>query len=64
MNVYEAIRKRRTVRRFKPEPISREVLDKLIDAARLAPSAANLQPTEYIVVDEPRLLDRVFSTLG
>lgn len=64
MNVYEAIRERRTVRRFKQEPISREVLDKLIDAARLAPSAANLQPSEYIVVDKSSLVDRVFSTLS
>jgi len=63
MNVYEAIRKRRTVRRFKQDPIPREILDKLIDAARLAPSAANLQPNEYIVVDEPGLVEQVFSTL-
>jgi nitroreductase len=63
MNVYEAVRKRRTVRRFRQDPIPREILEKLIDAARLAPSAANLQPNEYIVVDEPGLLPRVFSTL-
>ncbi len=64
MNVYEAICKRRTVRRFKQDPLPREVLDKLIDAARLAPSAANLQPSEYIAVTKPGLVDRVFSTLS
>ncbi len=63
MNVYEAICKRRTVRRFSQEPISPEILDKLINAARLAPSAANLQPGEYIVVTEPDLVNQVFSTL-
>lgn len=63
MNVYEAICKRRTVRRFSQEPIPLEILDKLINAARLAPSAANLQPNEYIVVTEPDLLNQVFSTL-
>ena len=63
MNVYEAICKRRTVRRFKQDPISREILDKLIDTARLAPSAANLQPSEYIVIDVPDLVSRVFPTL-
>lgn len=63
VNVYEAICKRRTVRRFKQEPIPQEILDRLINAARLAPSAANLQPSEYIVVDEPSLVDQVFSTL-
>ncbi|MCD5397554.1 nitroreductase family protein [candidate division NPL-UPA2 bacterium] len=63
MNVYEAILKRRTIRRFSQKPIPPEILDKLINAARLAPSAANLQPSEYIVVDEPGPVSQVFSTL-
>ncbi len=63
MNVYEAICKRRTIRRFKQTPLPQETLEKLINAARLAPSAGNLQPNEYIVVDKPDLVDRVFSTL-
>ncbi|MCK4326554.1 nitroreductase family protein, partial [bacterium] len=45
------------------EPVPKEILEKLIKAARLAPSAANLQPCEYIVVDEPSLVANVFSTL-
>ncbi len=48
---YELIAARRTIRRFKPEPVSRELLGRLVDAGRLAPSAANLQPLEFIVVD-------------
>ena len=63
MKVYEAICKRRTIRRFSQEPVPKEILEKLIKAARLAPSAANLQPCEYIVVDEPSLVANVFSTL-
>ena len=63
MDVYEAICKRRTIRRFSREPVPKEILEKLIKAARLAPSAANLQPCEYIVVDEPSLVANVFSTL-
>ncbi len=63
MKVYEAICKRRTIRRFRQEPIPKGILEKLIKAARLAPSAANLQPGEYIVVDEPSLVEQVFSTL-
>jgi nitroreductase len=42
---------RRTIRRFKPDPVPRELLERLVDAGRLAPSAANLQPLEFIVVD-------------
>ena len=64
MNVRDAIRARRTIRRFLQKPISRDVLTGLVDAARLAPSGGNVQPWEFIVVDEPTLLDRVFRTLG
>jgi nitroreductase len=44
-------------------PVPYEILNKCINAARLAPSAANLQALEYIVVDEEQLLDNVFGTL-
>ncbi len=63
MSVYELICRRRSIRRFKELPLPREVLEKCVDAARLAPSAANLQPLEYLVVDEEELLLQVFATL-
>ncbi len=44
-------------------PISREILERCINAARLAPSASNLQPLEYIVIDDDQLLPQAFSTL-
>lgn len=48
---YDLVAGRRTIRRFRPEPVARELLERLVDAGRLAPSAANLQPLEFIVVD-------------
>lgn len=60
---YDVIAGRRTIRRFKPEPVTRELLERLVDAGRLAPSAANLQPLEFIVVDETGLKAEVFSCL-
>jgi len=48
--VYEAIVKRRSIRRFKPDPISNEALMKILEAGRLAPSAGNRQPWHFIVV--------------
>lgn len=63
MNVYEAAIKRRTIRKFLQKPIPMEILVKLLNAARLAPSAGNLQPCEYILVTDKSLLDSVFSTL-
>ena len=44
-------------------PVAFDILNKCVNAARLAPSAANLQPLEYIIVDEEQLLDIVFDTL-
>ncbi|MFQ5964734.1 MAG: nitroreductase family protein [Candidatus Scalinduaceae bacterium] len=63
MNVYETTIKRRTIRRFKQRPISLELLKKVVNAGRLAPSSANLQPIEYVVIDKPDLVEKVFGTL-
>ncbi len=62
-NAFDLIVSRRTVRQFKPDPVPRAVLESLVDAGRLAPSAANLQPLEFVLVDEPSVRDEVFSCL-
>jgi nitroreductase len=61
--VYDLAVERRTIRRFKPEPVPRELLERLVNAARLAPSAANVQPLEFIVVDGARVKSEVFPAL-
>ena len=53
MDVFEAITKRYSCRSFKPEPIETEKLDKILEAARLAPSARNLQDWRFVVVTDP-----------
>ncbi len=63
MSVYELILKRRTIRRFQQKPLSRDFLTKLVNAGRLAPSGANMQPLEFIVIDDEALLGKVFATL-
>jgi len=50
LDVVEAIRKRRSIRAFTSEGVSEEEIEKLIDAARHAPSAGNIQPWEFIVI--------------
>ena len=64
MDVYKAIQSRRTIRRFKQRPIDVELLKRFVNAARVAPSAANLQPLEYFIVSEKKLCANVFETLG
>jgi nitroreductase len=53
MNVMEAIQERRSVRRFTEEPVSREDLEKVLEAARWAPSWVNVQPWRVVVVTDP-----------
>jgi len=46
----EVIKKRRSIRRYKPTPVPEDILTKILEAARLAPSAGNRQPWHFIVV--------------
>jgi len=55
LDVFEAIKTRRSVRAFTQKGVSEEEVEKLIDAARWAPSAGNLQPWEFIVVRKPEI---------
>jgi nitroreductase len=57
MDVYEAIRKRYSVRKYGDRPISEELLERILDAGRLAPSASNRQDWKFIVVQGEQMLD-------
>jgi nitroreductase len=61
--VYSTICRRRTIRRFQNRSIPENIITKLANAARLAPSCSNIQPCEFIVVDNPQMVDQIFSCL-
>ena len=63
MGILDSILSRRTVRRFKPVPVDRSLLERLVNAGRLAPSAGNLQPLEFIAVDDAEVRQAVFPCL-
>jgi nitroreductase len=50
MDITEAIRSRKSIRGFKPDPVSREVLEKILKTACRAPSTMNTQPWEFLVI--------------
>ena len=50
MDVFEAIRSRYSVRGYKPDPVSDEALQQVLEAARQAPTAANRQPFRIVVI--------------
>jgi len=55
MDLFEAIRNRRSVRAFKPDPVSEELLNKILEAAQWAPSAGNCQARDFIIVKDPEM---------
>lgn len=63
MEAYEAIMKRRAIRQFKRDKIDSKTLIKIADAGGLAPTAANLQPLRFLIIDKPELSSRIFETL-
>jgi nitroreductase len=55
----DMVRHRQSVRAYNTEPISKESIERCLEAARLAPSACNAQPWKFIVVDNPVLKNAV-----
>ncbi|MFH1478234.1 MAG: nitroreductase family protein [Candidatus Omnitrophota bacterium] len=55
----ELISNRRTLRKYSSETVPREIIDRCLDAARLAPSACNSQPWYFVVIDDEGLRKRV-----
>ncbi len=63
MDIEEAIKKRRTIRRFKKKPIPIDVLKKLIDYARVAPMARNVQGLEFVIVENSEIREKLFKLI-
>ncbi len=61
MSVLELMKTRRTYRRFEQRPIPPEVVSDMLEAARYASSAANLQPLKYLVIQSPNRVASVFA---
>jgi nitroreductase len=62
-NIYELITSRRTVRQFSSRSVPDELLKNMVNAARLAPSAANMQPLEFIIVTDEDIRGKIFPCL-
>ncbi len=63
MNIEEAIYKRRTIRRYKQDPIPSDILRKLIDYARVAPMARNVQGLEFVIVENSEIREKLFKLI-
>jgi nitroreductase len=59
MDAIEVLKTRRSVRAYKAEPVPREIIEDVIDCGRLAATAVNIQPWEFVVVTEPARLRKI-----
>jgi nitroreductase len=55
----DLVKHRRTIRRFKADPIPDDYIDKIIEAARWAPSGYNLQPWDFVVIKDKKIKDAI-----
>ena len=60
----DVILSRRTVRRFQPKPVPRRDLVEIVNAGRLASTAGNRQPWQFVLVDDKSVVDGLFASLG
>lgn len=60
MEYYDLIKTRESIRNYDPEkPVPADVLDRILDAGRLAPSACNIQPWRFLVISSREMLSKV-----
>lgn len=55
MDIYETMKHRRSIRSYRMEPVEEEKLNRILEAARLAPSAANRQPIYFVVIKDEKI---------
>ena len=54
-NLLELVKNKRSIRRFRPDPLPEGIVEKVLEVARHVPSAANAQPWEFVVVEDPEI---------
>jgi len=59
LEVLEAIKGRRSIRKYKPQTVPDDLVEKILEAGRWAPSGGNLQPWKFIVVRDSKILDMI-----
>jgi Nitroreductase len=63
MDILELIKTRRSIRKYKPDPVSEEEIGKILEAGRWAPSADNSQPWRFIILRSREVRKKLADTL-
>ncbi len=59
MDFFTTVEKRRSIRKYQDKEVKEEIIKKVIDAGRLAPTGGNMQPWEFIIVKEKANINRI-----
>jgi hypothetical protein len=59
MELIEGIKTRRSIRKFTEEPVSKELIQEIIETSRFSPSWKNSQTPKYIAITDPKLKDKI-----
>lgn len=63
MNTFDAMRLRRSIRKFRPDPVPVSCLQEILEVSRLYPSGGNLQPIRFALITDRELTDAIFADL-
>ena len=63
MQTFDALALRRSIRKFRPEPVAASCLKEIVEVSRLYPSGGNLQPVRFAIVSSPALTNAIFADL-
>ena len=58
MNTIECIKGRRSIRKYKPDPIDHSLIDSIVSAASYSPSWKNTQITRYIAIEDSSIIEK------
>jgi nitroreductase len=64
MNIYDIMKQRRSIRSYKHDPVEEEKLTRILEAARLAPSAANRQPICFVIIKDEKIKKQLKNAYG
>lgn len=63
MSFFDLIKNRQSVRSYKNDKVEREIIEKIVEGARVAPSACNAQPWKFIIVDDSEVREKLVKSI-
>ncbi|MGB9677183.1 MAG: nitroreductase family protein, partial [Candidatus Ratteibacteria bacterium] len=59
METLKVLKERRSIRKYQKKEVSKDIIENIIDCARFAPTAINIQPWEFIVITDQKMREKI-----